>query len=100
MFCLLPSVFNDKKSLRSHRTVEIKVFINFFACWWKDPDPGGHKTYGHWQEDSQLAFSELECRLTNHVRKKCIIKKQQQESWNKKKRAGSMDLKLLFILWD
>ncbi len=23
---------------KSHKTVEIKVFL-FFACWWKDPDP-------------------------------------------------------------
>ncbi len=45
--------FRDKKSKRSHKKVEIKVFLTFFACWWKDPgpykimtdpDPGGPKT--------------------------------------------------------
>ncbi len=34
---------SNHKSLRSHKTVEIKVFHNFLACWWKvpvpDPDP-------------------------------------------------------------
>ncbi len=38
-------IFCDKKLLRSQKTVEIKVFLNLFACWWKDlkpdPDPGG-----------------------------------------------------------
>jgi hypothetical protein len=29
----------DKKSLRSHYTAEIKDFTNFVACWWKDSDP-------------------------------------------------------------
>jgi hypothetical protein len=33
------SVFKDDKYLRSHKTLEIKVFLNFFACWWQDPDP-------------------------------------------------------------
>ncbi len=41
---------------KSHKTVEIKVFLNFSACWWRsrlvqiitdlDPDPGAQKTYG------------------------------------------------------
>ncbi len=48
-----------KKSQRSHKTVEVKVFLTIFAWWWKDPepvsylwlmdpdaDPGGPKTYG------------------------------------------------------
>ncbi len=58
IFFLLPSegkctsVFIDKKSKRSHKIVEIKVFLTFFACWWKNsdpykimsaPDPGGQK---------------------------------------------------------
>ncbi len=53
IFCLLPtvgstftSVLKDKKSLRSHKTVEIEVFLNFFACWWKDPDPYKLLPYG------------------------------------------------------
>ncbi len=29
------SFFEDKKSQRSHKTVEIKVFLHFFACWWR-----------------------------------------------------------------
>ncbi len=33
------SFFKEKKSKRSHKTVEIKVFLHFFACWWKVPDP-------------------------------------------------------------
>jgi hypothetical protein len=49
------SFFKDKKSQRSHRTAEIKVFLIIFAWWWKDPepdpylwltDPDGPKTYG------------------------------------------------------
>ncbi len=32
------SVFRDNKSLRSYKTVEIKIFLNYFACGWKDPD--------------------------------------------------------------
>ncbi len=32
------SVFKDNKSLRSHKTVEIKDFSLFFASLWKDPD--------------------------------------------------------------
>ncbi len=50
-------IFKDKKSKRSHKTVEIKVFLTIFAWWWKDsdpdphlwlvdPDPGGPKTCG------------------------------------------------------
>jgi hypothetical protein len=42
-------VFKDNKVLRSHTTVEIKVFQKKFPCWWKDPEPhprGGPKTYG------------------------------------------------------
>ncbi len=46
-----------KKSYRSHKTVEMKVFLPVFAWWWKDPDlepylwltdpdPGDPKTYG------------------------------------------------------
>jgi hypothetical protein len=43
--CLFPyvgtltSIFEDKMSLKIHKTIEIKVYLNFFACWWKDPDP-------------------------------------------------------------
>ncbi len=29
------STFKDIKLLGSHKIVEIKVFSNFFACWWK-----------------------------------------------------------------
>jgi hypothetical protein len=38
LFCLLLTVgtftlvFKDNKSLRSHKTVEVKVFLNIFAC--------------------------------------------------------------------
>ncbi len=48
-FCLLlsegtlSSFFKDKKLARTHKTVVIKVFLNFFACWWKDPDPDPYK---------------------------------------------------------
>ncbi len=30
-------VFKDNKLIRSHKTLEIKVFLNIFACRWKDP---------------------------------------------------------------
>ncbi len=33
------SFFKDKKSEKSYKTVEIKVFLTFFAWWWKDPEP-------------------------------------------------------------
>jgi hypothetical protein len=31
-YCTFTSVFIDKKSKRSHKIVEIKVFLTFFAC--------------------------------------------------------------------
>jgi hypothetical protein len=37
-------IITFNKSLKSHWITEIKVLISFFACWWKDPDPGGTKT--------------------------------------------------------
>jgi len=41
--------FIDKKSKRSHKMVEIKIFLflTFLAFWWNgpDPDPGDPKTY-------------------------------------------------------
>ncbi len=40
------SVFKDRKSVRCHKTVDIKVFLQFFSFWWKDPDPGGQKVTG------------------------------------------------------
>ncbi len=36
---LLYISFNDNKSSRSHKTVEIQILLNFFACWWTDSDP-------------------------------------------------------------
>ena len=66
------SFFKDKKSKRSHKTVEVKVFLTIFANWLKDPDPDpwGPK---HVDPDSQhclwiinfwlfLMFELLECR--------------------------------------
>ncbi len=43
---IFTSFFKDKKSKRSHKTVGIKVLLTFIAWWYKDPDPGGPKTYG------------------------------------------------------
>ncbi len=37
--------FSKITSLRSHKTVKVKVFLNCFASYWKDPDPGSPKTY-------------------------------------------------------
>jgi hypothetical protein len=37
------SVFLDKKSKRSHKIEEIKVFLIFFTCRWKDLDPDSYK---------------------------------------------------------
>ncbi len=50
-FLKFTSFFKDKKSFRSHKTEEIKVFLTIFVWWWKDPE--GPKTYGsedpeHW----------------------------------------------------
>ncbi len=54
----LTSFFKDKKSQRSHKTVGIKIFLNVFAWWEKDPDPnlwltdpdpGHQKSYGFYQ---------------------------------------------------
>jgi hypothetical protein len=35
---LFTSFFKGKKSLWSHKTVEIKFFMTTFAWWWKNPD--------------------------------------------------------------
>ncbi len=37
------SVFKDKMSSRSRKTVELKVFLTIFVWWWKDPDPYPYK---------------------------------------------------------
>jgi hypothetical protein len=50
-------ICKEKKSKRNHRPIGIKVFLDIFASWYKDPDPhlwlidpdpdpGGPKTYG------------------------------------------------------
>jgi hypothetical protein len=36
---IFTSLFKDKKVIKSHKTVEIKIFLHFFACRCKDPDP-------------------------------------------------------------
>jgi hypothetical protein len=55
LFCLLLSVGTFTSVRKDKKSAENKVFINFFACLWKDPDtykiitdpdPGGPKTYG------------------------------------------------------
>ncbi len=33
--CTFTSALKDNKSLRSHKTEEIKVFNKHFACWWR-----------------------------------------------------------------
>jgi hypothetical protein len=49
LFCLLltvdtfTAVFKDNELSRIHKTVEIKVFLHFFVCSWKDPDPISYK---------------------------------------------------------
>ncbi len=35
--------FKDKKSKTSHKKGEIKVFLTFFVCFWKDPDKYKYK---------------------------------------------------------
>jgi hypothetical protein len=50
----------DKKSKRSHILVDIKVFLTFLACWWKDP--GGPKifgSYGIWIHNCVLITAVL-----------------------------------------
>jgi hypothetical protein len=54
--CTFTSVFKDKTLLRSHKTVQSKVFLNFLAYYGRiririhtvitGQDPGGPKTYG------------------------------------------------------
>jgi hypothetical protein len=46
---IFTSFFKVKKSLKSHKTAKIRFFSYFFACSWKDPDPGGPKTYGYYK---------------------------------------------------
>ncbi len=64
-YVLLPvepftSVFKDNKPLISHKTGEIKVFHNFLACWWKDPDPGGPKTYrSGWSKNLRILWVRI-----------------------------------------
>jgi|688.fasta_scaffold2395078_1 hypothetical protein len=42
--CLLHAVsFQREKVTKSNIIVEIKVTHEFFACWWKDPDPDPYK---------------------------------------------------------
>jgi hypothetical protein len=57
----LISVFKDKKSKRSHKIVETKVFLTFFACLWKDPylDPGCPKTYGSYGSVSKAQIQGI-----------------------------------------
>ncbi len=38
-------IHQSSKSLRSQKTVEIKVSLNFIACWWNDPDTYLHINY-------------------------------------------------------
>jgi len=65
-FCLLlcevtfTKSFEDKKSWRSHKTVEIKVYLYFFACWWNypDADPEGPKTW-IWIRTTSLDYPHL-----------------------------------------
>jgi hypothetical protein len=61
------SFFKHKKSW-SHKTEEIKDFLNIFAWWWKDPhlwltdpdaDPGGPKTYGSYRSGSEWGSGTL-----------------------------------------
>jgi hypothetical protein len=42
-------VSKDNKSLRSQNTFKVKDFLNFFACWWNNYEPGSWrpKTYGY-----------------------------------------------------
>ncbi len=46
--------------LRSHKTVEVMVYLNFCACWRKDPDPRGGSGSAsgpdpeHWEEVSNI----------------------------------------------
>ncbi len=35
LFGTFTSFFKDKKSQRSHKTVEMKCFLIFYACWWR-----------------------------------------------------------------
>ncbi len=54
VFCLfltvgtftITKVLKDNNSLKSHKTAEIRVSLNLFACRWKDTDTEGPKTYG------------------------------------------------------
>ncbi len=54
----LTSVFKDNMSLKSHEKVEVMVYLYFFACWWKDPDPDprGTKTCGSHGSKSLFKF--------------------------------------------
>ncbi len=48
---ILTSFFKDKKSKRSHKTVETKVFLTIFDWWWKDLKPDAEPDPYLWLTD-------------------------------------------------
>jgi hypothetical protein len=69
------SFFKDKKSLRSHKTVEIQVFLNIFALHWKDPDPPNptDPVLEHWSKLISRSFLDS---AIDEKNKKKFLKKQ------------------------
>ncbi len=54
------SFLKDKKSKRSLKTVEFKVFLNLLVDLKNlDPDPGGPKTYGFYGSGSEHYVKDI-----------------------------------------
>jgi hypothetical protein len=82
-FCLLLTVVH----LRSDKTVEIKVFLNFFN--WKDPDPD--------RSGRPKNFRILRIRIRNTV-KKNNLPSSLLAAWRSSSKGGSPSFSLLFCL--
>ncbi len=94
------SVFKDKKSRRSHTKVEIKVFLTFFAWWWKDPDPRGTNIEGSGRPKNLWI---LLIRIHNMPQTICKRKRNGRYNYLRPDGNGDLDASLcetIFLLWE
>ncbi len=87
-------IFKDKKSKRSHKSVGFKVFLTFFAWWYKDPDPyltegsgsGSRMPQNMWIRGIRIrsrirnTVKLSQCKLCENVKGKCLKTKVLDES--------------------
>jgi hypothetical protein len=71
-FLKITSVFKDKKSLRSHITIEIKVFSYYFFCWMIEESGFVPQTNGSWRPKN---IQILGIRIRNTGRSKSFVKR-------------------------